>query len=46
MKFNFYNYKKFCRDFKLYACRYNNLKIFNKYCNGDYDIIFTIRGDY
>lgn len=45
MKFNFRNYKIFCYDFNLKPCRYKNLQIFREYCNGNLDIIFTIKGD-
>ena len=38
MEFTFKNYKLFCYDF--------NLKLFKEYCNGNYDIIFKIKGDY
>lgn len=46
MDFTFKNYKLFCYDFNLIPSRYKNLKIFKEYCNGNYDIIFKIRGDY
>ena len=46
MEFTFKNYKLFCYDFNLKPCRYKNLKIFKVYCNGNYDIIFKIKGDY
>ena len=46
MEFTFKNYKLFCYDFNLKADRYKNLKTFKEYCNGNYDIIFKIRGDY
>lgn len=45
MEFNFKNYNLFCYVFKLIPSRYKNLKIFKEYCNGNYDIIFKIRGD-
>lgn len=46
MEFNFENYIIFCKDFKLKPSRFNNLLVFKKYCNGNYDIVFSIRGDY
>ena len=46
MEFNFKNYNLFCYDLNLIPSRYKNLKIFKEYCNGNYDIIFKIRGDY
>ena len=46
MEFTFKNYKLFCYDFKLKPNRFKNLKIFKEYCNGNYDIIFKIRGEY
>lgn len=45
MEYTFRNYKLFCYDFNLKADRYKNLKIFKEYCNGNYDIIFTIKAD-
>ena len=45
MEFTFKNYKLFCYDFNLIPSRYKNLMIFKEYCSGNYDIIFTIRGD-
>ena len=46
MKFNAHYYRIFCKDLKLKPCRFKNLKIFKEYCLGNYDIIFTIEGDY
>ena len=46
MEFNFKNYNLFCYDFKLKPNIFKNLKIFKDYCNGNYDIIFKINGDY
>jgi hypothetical protein len=46
MEFNFENYKQFCKDFKLKEDRYKNLKTFKQYCDGDYDIVLKIKGDY
>lgn len=46
MDFTFRNYKLFCYDFNLIPCRVKNLIYFRKYCDGDYDIIFKIKGDY
>lgn len=46
MKFTFNNYKIFCKDFKLKQSYYKNLRIFKKYCDGNLDIIFNIKGDY
>lgn len=44
MEYNFSNYKLFCYDFNLKPCRFNNLKTFKEYCNGNYDIVFSIKG--
>jgi len=42
MDYNFKNYKKFCYDLHLKPCRFKNLLLFKKYCDGDYDVIFSI----
>lgn len=42
MEFTFDNYKKFCNDFNIKPSYYESLKIFRKYCDGDYDVIFSI----
>ena len=46
MEFNFDNYIQFCKDFKLIPSRYKNLITFRLYCNGDFTILFNIKGDY
>ena len=45
MEYTFKNYKLFCYDFNLKPDRFTNLKIFKEYCNGNYDIIFSIGSD-
>lgn len=42
MEFTFDNYKKFCNDFNIKPSYYKSLKIFRKYCDGDFDVIFSI----
>lgn len=42
MEFTFDNYKKFCNDFKLKPSHYESLKIFRRYYDGDYDVIFSL----
>lgn len=42
MEFTFDNYKRFCNDLNIKTCYYTSLKIFRKYCDGDFDVIFSI----
>lgn len=42
MKFTFKDYKLFCYDFNLKPNNYESLKIFKRYCDGDYDIVFSL----
>ena len=43
MEFTFKDYIYFCTSLKLKPSQYKNLKIFKEYCNGNLDIIFTIK---
>lgn len=40
--FNFITYLAFCKDFKLKASNYENLRFFKRWCYGEYEIIFNI----
>lgn len=40
--FTFRNYKEFCNDFKLKECNFKNLKIFKIYCEGNYEVLFSL----
>lgn len=42
MDYNFKNYKLFCYDFNLNPSYWSSLMIFKRYCEGDYDIIFSL----
>lgn len=42
MAFTFKDYKLFCYDFNLKPSHYESLKIFKRYCEGDYDIVFSL----
>lgn len=42
MDFTFEDYKLFCYDFNLKPSHYESLKIFRRYFDGDFDVIFSI----
>lgn len=40
--FNFITYLAFCKDFKLKANKYYTLKLFKRWCAGEFEIIFDL----